>query len=179
MWPSLRQTHATVGMLQVVPGEDVVRNLSLALDTITVHVSRSRGSLVNVLGYSVTVAWNTVRPLASHTESALRFARSVKGEVQSYLGIGTGPVYHGDVGSLSQRFITVVGSAVDASWSVSLLAKQYERSCLLRWVMQSPMPTALLQELEDSSLGDARGVVYQLAVPKTFLGRSFLTDSCP
>ena len=115
--------EATVGAVELVasgPGEDaLLRNMSLALTTLSAALEQSRGTLVTVLGSRVCVGWNLARPELSHAEGAIRFAQHLQQtKVLRGAGIVTGMVRHGDVNARTQRFVTVIGSTVQRGWSL-------------------------------------------------------------
>eukprot|EP01061_Rhynchopus_euleeides_P027549 TRINITY_DN447_c1_g1_i6.p1 TRINITY_DN447_c1_g1~~TRINITY_DN447_c1_g1_i6.p1 ORF type:complete len:715 (+),score=175.02 TRINITY_DN447_c1_g1_i6:41-2146(+) len=134
----LRRTHATVGVVELALDHDLEtgEHLSSALAIVALHLTRSNGTLTTVLGNKVAVGWNVARSLEAHVESAIRFVHSV-GVVDCHVGLATGSVERGDIGSSRQRFVTVVGPAVSVSWTLSEVARHRGRTCLYAW-MQTP-----------------------------------------
>eukprot|EP01061_Rhynchopus_euleeides_P023751 TRINITY_DN3850_c0_g4_i1.p1 TRINITY_DN3850_c0_g4~~TRINITY_DN3850_c0_g4_i1.p1 ORF type:complete len:134 (+),score=24.55 TRINITY_DN3850_c0_g4_i1:299-700(+) len=100
------------------------------------------------------MGWNLARASDSHVENSLKFVRLLRRRLgQSAFGaagIVTGRLEFGDVGSASQRFVTVVGQGVRVSWS---LCDWAERNCipaLYATLESSDLPVALVSQLTAS-----------------------------
>ena len=105
-----------------------------ALSGIVPLLEQSGGVLLSLLGNNFFVGWNVGKQRTAHAESALRFAQRVlqhgEGQTVATLGIASGTVEHGDVGTARQRFVTASGGAVKASLALSNLALSMHMRCL-------------------------------------------------
>ena len=155
---------ATVGTMHLAVGDEcdpsALRNLSLALSTLTVALDQNGGTLVTLLGSRVCVGWNLTRPAPAHMENAVRFAQRLLGTaVLSGAGLVTGSVQHGDVGARKQRFVTVMGQTVYRSWALCDTARE-GRQCLYEPPLRTVLPAALKSALQAE--GKAPDRLYQV-----------------
>ncbi|KAJ9472389.1 Adenylate cyclase [Diplonema papillatum] len=86
-------------------------------------LDRSDGTVITVIGASVVAGWNTSKKCANHFENGLRFAGMLcgslgaDGETSRHVSVGlaSGEVHCGNVGTSAQRFMTVIGPCVSLS----------------------------------------------------------------
>eukprot|EP01061_Rhynchopus_euleeides_P036244 TRINITY_DN6110_c0_g1_i15.p1 TRINITY_DN6110_c0_g1~~TRINITY_DN6110_c0_g1_i15.p1 ORF type:complete len:211 (+),score=24.01 TRINITY_DN6110_c0_g1_i15:90-635(+) len=109
--------HATVGVLSLttVMDSNSARQISDCLEAVMPLLHQSRGTLVSLLGERLFTEWNLVQPVPVHAENAVQFVRRVLRVPlceDLTAGLASGTVYHGDVGTRSQRFLTVAGVGV-------------------------------------------------------------------
>ena len=141
-------TPATVSMVDVeVPDTSSHRAMSVALSALTVQLDQSGGMLVTLLGNCAFVGWNLTRSAPGHVENAIRFAQRL--HRSSWLGgagLVSGNVQHGDVGSRTQRFVTVLGPAVRRARCLCEEAVREGALCLYE-PPQGTAPPSALQEI--------------------------------
>eukprot|EP01060_Flectonema_neradi_P006157 TRINITY_DN1412_c0_g1_i1.p1 TRINITY_DN1412_c0_g1~~TRINITY_DN1412_c0_g1_i1.p1 ORF type:complete len:439 (+),score=96.76 TRINITY_DN1412_c0_g1_i1:996-2312(+) len=111
----------------------------------------SEGSIVSLLSSSITIGWNTARSMSSHAENGLRFVSLMHSNITSsmgeiFMGISSGPVQCGRVGTKDQRFVTVFGSCVNmcgllsqASFDIGAFALTTTTEHLPRQPFQRPV----------------------------------------
>ena len=107
---------ATVGMVELagLPGEDcTLQNVTLKLSQMRAALVQSGGVVVSMLGSGVSVGWNLTWSTSAHLENAVRFAQRVRNV--ALVGLCSGFVQYGTVGSRLQRFVTVLGPPVQRS----------------------------------------------------------------
>eukprot|EP01061_Rhynchopus_euleeides_P030564 TRINITY_DN50759_c0_g1_i1.p1 TRINITY_DN50759_c0_g1~~TRINITY_DN50759_c0_g1_i1.p1 ORF type:complete len:221 (+),score=45.61 TRINITY_DN50759_c0_g1_i1:78-665(+) len=169
---------ATVGSVRLryseADGEaETGLSLSSALDAVVPLLDQSGGTLVNVLGNSVCVGWNLSRAVHADAESSLQFVRRLRRNLSHYVqsaGFASGKVLYGDIGTRTQRFLTVAGSPVYTSWRLAETAAKTGRLCLYASPPGKGLPAALrcqLMEAQDAELG-----VYELLDDMLSLGSS-------
>ena len=116
-------THATVGVtsLEVVTNSTGASRISSCLEAAVPLLQQSHGTLVSLLGEHLVTGWNLTQPVPLHAENAVQFVRRVLRVPlceRLTAGLASGTVYHGDVGTRSQRFLTVAGPALTTSLHV-------------------------------------------------------------
>ena len=129
--------------------EGALHNLSGSLESISPMLNQSGGALVTLLGSCVCVGWNISSVNLSHAESALRFARRLLVAEAPVLGLGvaSGLVVQGDVGSSNQRFMTVLGDAVKQGWRLCDTAVTTGQYCLYSPPQGTVLPASLVNVL--------------------------------
>ena len=166
--PSKRlETHVgTLGAVQLCVSEEAETDLSgvlnVAVATCVTRLERSGGVALALVGTLLMAGWNLTRETGAHSESAVRFASVIRrgmgcaGSVVQTVGLASGVVFHGDVGSQEQRFMTAVGEPVSLSWRLSFTAQDEDYFCL--YVALSAgggtgvLPAALRKQLRDTNL---------------------------
>eukprot|EP01059_Diplonema_ambulator_P033697 TRINITY_DN7177_c1_g1_i1.p1 TRINITY_DN7177_c1_g1~~TRINITY_DN7177_c1_g1_i1.p1 ORF type:complete len:1065 (+),score=311.07 TRINITY_DN7177_c1_g1_i1:439-3195(+) len=101
-----------VGRREVDVFDDCNAMVRAAVDSAT----QTDGVLGNVTGQTLTVFWNASKVCKLHTTSAMRFAAhlNVRASIMR-VGIATGPLLYGNVGTQKRRFHTAFGSTLDAA----------------------------------------------------------------
>ena len=125
----LSEKRATVGVVSFAAVEDSAsaNTISDCLEAVVPLLQKSRGTLVSLLGEHVFTGWNLSQAVPVHAENAVHFVRrALRVPLAEHMtaGLATGTVYHGDVGTRSQRFMTVAGPAVSTSLLVWRTARK-------------------------------------------------------
>ncbi|KAJ9435601.1 Adenylate cyclase [Diplonema papillatum] len=136
------------------------------------------GSVLSMCGSHVFVAWNTVRNVKLHASAALQFAGEMQNRCRHAsvrVGIATGQVQFGNVGTVAKRFSIVIGKTVTAAFlaaetCVQLRCFSMFANCAVvsNW-MEGGSVHSLLRLVDiwlDSSSGDRRVFVYQVLTDK-------------
>ena len=154
----LRSTHATVGILQFCVQKEVTQagaSLNAGLESVAAFLSASGGTLVTVLGFRACVGWNITRQSGSHAECSLWFMqrlRVAKKCIVEAAGLSTGELWVGDMGTQTNRFMTVAGDPVDHSWELCSTALTTHCGCLYRPPPCSDLPSSLAALLRPAPL---------------------------
>ena len=155
---------ATIGVVQVsVNSPDhgsALHDMNIGIAALTVALDQSGGALVSLLGSRVCVGWNLTRATQAHAENAVRFVQRLHdGTSVAGAGLASGPVEHGDVGTRTQRFMTVMGPSVHRSWTLCEEAVDEGKVCLY----EPPQGTALPASLAGALHRSRRPGVYECA----------------
>ena len=89
------------------------------------------GVVGNVTGRTLTVSWNASKKCTMHTTAALNFVsemQKLQGIMQ--VGIATGTMLHGNVGTKTSRFATTFGMPLEAAEAMTDHAKAFGVYCL-------------------------------------------------
>ena len=116
---SLSSTQLTVAVCRLLEGSHTkaFENYNLMLRAAIEAASQTDGVLGGVTGRTLTVVWNASKSCKLHTTSALRFASQIQWRAGSIarVGISTGTLLHGNVGTNTQRFATAFGRPLEAA----------------------------------------------------------------
>eukprot|EP01064_Diplonema_japonicum_P037092 TRINITY_DN8605_c0_g2_i1.p1 TRINITY_DN8605_c0_g2~~TRINITY_DN8605_c0_g2_i1.p1 ORF type:complete len:1046 (+),score=117.40 TRINITY_DN8605_c0_g2_i1:46-3138(+) len=95
--------------------------------------SRTDGIVGEVTGSTIIVIWNASKPCRLHTTSAMRFAAELVNRTSTIMtvGLATGPILFGNVGTHKRRFNSIFGRPVEAASTAAVLAATYDAFCLL------------------------------------------------
>ena len=150
----LRQTLGTVGVIELTTGADAVANMNAGVAMLSVALDQSHGTLMTVLGNRLCVGWNVIRATPSHAESAVCFAARLSHSVPMFgaAGIVSGTFQHGDVGSRTQRFLTVMGPVVTRSWALCEAAANEGRVCLYAPPEETALPASVARHLAQHTI---------------------------
>ena len=79
------------------------------------------GVVGTVTGRTITVTWNSSKKCKMHRNAALTTAAHLEARTGSVMriGVATGTVLHGNVGTAKARFTTMFGSTLDAAEAVA------------------------------------------------------------
>ena len=146
---------ATIGVVQVsVNSPDhgsALHDMNIGIAALTVALDQSGGALVSLLGSRVCVGWNLTRATQAHAENAVRFVQRLHdGTSVAGAGLASGPVEHGDVGTRTQRFMTVMGPSVHRSWTLCEEAVDEGKVCLYEPPQGTALPASLAGALHPS-----------------------------
>ena len=110
------KVHILLDNLFLVDKDDASSIINTTLSKAINCIERSEGSIVSVIATTMTIGWNTVKQCVSHYEGALRFTSLMDSvfniSEQVAIGISSGSIQCGNVGSQDQRFVTVFGPCV-------------------------------------------------------------------
>ena len=130
-------TSATVAHLRV-------ELTSVAQTAVDVHASvnayiamallcseRTEGTVVSLHSNTVVLGWNTTTRCSSPPQAGTRFIGLVykslnTSAVKGHVGMSSSGVMSGKVGTRDQKFVTVIGEAVEVSERLVNLARQYD-----------------------------------------------------
>ena len=122
-------TSSTVGAVQLDVGDPdhsgVLRLMSASITKLIVLLDKTTGTLLSVMGGVVFVGWG-LKGGSPHLESGIRFAQLLQRMPMLWEGAAlvSGVVLRGDVGSRAQRFVAVMGKAVQRSLDLCCYASQ-------------------------------------------------------
>ena len=100
--------------------------INTALGKTITCMERTEGSIVSVMSSSITIGWNTTRVSRGHFQDGLRFVSLMYGlfyRDDARIGISSGPVHCGRVGTRDQRFVTVFGTCLRTCHLLCLAAQ--------------------------------------------------------
>ena len=110
---SLVGGEVTVAVCKLIEcdGKKVFENCNLLVRVSIESASQTDGVVSTVSGDRIVVAWNGSKPCKMHTAASLRFASQLQRRADSIsrIGIATGDMLHGNVGTHKQRFNTIFG----------------------------------------------------------------------
>eukprot|EP00755_Sulcionema_specki_P021053 Sspe_Gene.73438::Locus_44330_Transcript_1_1_Confidence_1.000_Length_2349::g.73438::m.73438 len=123
----LQVVSATVGHIRVeypVGVRDLLDLTSEVLASAFDCVARTDGSTIAVCSMGIVLGWNTSRVCSMHILQSARFAGlfykaslGTSWHPKTHIGLASGDVYSGNVGTSGQRFATVIGTCVEfAGW---------------------------------------------------------------
>ena len=113
------KASATITKVEfVIPEGDYFRRLvDSAFEKAIVCLERTDGKIISVLSSSIVVGWNTTTNVSDHFRCGLRYVLLMYEAFLSpgdiYMGVSSGRIQCGKVGTESQRFVTVFGSCVN------------------------------------------------------------------
>ena len=143
---------ATFGVIDVNLGAisgEMLQKMNSHLTSLKAVLDQSGGTLVSLLGGRVCVGWNIFRSVHAHAENAIRFAHRMKHtpEILRGVGLATGDIQHGEVGSRTQRFFAVCGTTVKQSWTLCDATVKEGKSFLYRPPTGIALPASLTENL--------------------------------
>ena len=97
-----------------------------------VEAAHATGGVVgNVSGRTLTVVWNASKRCSMHSTAALTFAQEMKNlKYMLQVGLSTGTMLHGNVGTRASRFPTAIGLPLDAAEAMTDHARMFGVYCL-------------------------------------------------
>ncbi|KAJ9452873.1 Adenylate cyclase [Diplonema papillatum] len=86
---------------------------------------QTEGVVGSVTGNCLQLNWNSSKPCRMHVTAALHFAAGLEERLSGFarLGVSSGNVMHGNVGSKSHRSHTILGKPLDAAFAMADLAQ--------------------------------------------------------
>jgi class 3 adenylate cyclase len=124
-----------------LPPTEIIDLLNELFSAVSEVVTRNGGMIVNYFGDAVIVAFNAPLPLSDHELQAVLAARDILTLVSSRdfaanrlrlrIGVATGPVAAGTVGSDERLSFTLYGDTVNLSQRLEALNKELGTSCLI------------------------------------------------
>eukprot|EP01060_Flectonema_neradi_P035244 TRINITY_DN6423_c0_g1_i2.p1 TRINITY_DN6423_c0_g1~~TRINITY_DN6423_c0_g1_i2.p1 ORF type:complete len:1061 (+),score=199.44 TRINITY_DN6423_c0_g1_i2:74-3184(+) len=131
---SLVQGQVTVAVLRLINASDnVFDNCNFMVRTAADAASQTDGIVGSVTGGTMTVVWNASKNCKLHATAAMRFAAQLQRRVCEIctVGIATGSMLHGNVGTQKKRFQTVFGRPLQAAEAAADNARRLGSFCLL------------------------------------------------
>eukprot|EP00754_Rhynchopus_humris_P003572 Rhum_TRINITY_DN11881_c0_g1::Rhum_TRINITY_DN11881_c0_g1_i1::g.47591::m.47591 len=127
-------------------------SLALRMTHLLTAAESCRGTVMAVVGRTVTVCFNVWGACHAHVESCMRFAGRVVGGPEAVprfaLGCSTGSVAAGSIGRGAQRFVNVVGECVRVAKRLGNHAAACGIGCLyVNLLEESFVPRHLLSKL--------------------------------
>eukprot|EP00659_Diplonema_papillatum_P013167 gene13167-20329_t len=136
------------------------------------------GTMLGLCGNNVILAWNTMKTCRLHATAALQFATELQRRCRNGIvrvGVVTGSMHYGNVGTISKRFSTVMGVPVTVASLAADLCTRFKTFCLVADMTQHNDLTtranvsALLRLVDiwiDSAASARRVFLYELLTHK-------------
>eukprot|EP01064_Diplonema_japonicum_P024821 TRINITY_DN3555_c1_g1_i1.p1 TRINITY_DN3555_c1_g1~~TRINITY_DN3555_c1_g1_i1.p1 ORF type:complete len:1032 (+),score=131.90 TRINITY_DN3555_c1_g1_i1:61-3096(+) len=127
----------TVASFEMLPSEDntMFDHLTTISYILEDAVDRCKATLIQVNGVRIDVAWNAAKKCTDHPLQAILFTARVykeSGSRQSLkIGMVTGQLLHGRVGSETKRFKSVLGTALNLALGLCTLCEKLGTKMLL------------------------------------------------
>ena len=132
---TLVQAQVTVAVLRLVTTYDnrVFENCNFMVRAASDAASQTDGVVGSVNGGSMTVVWNASKSCKLHATAAMRFASQLERRICDIctIGIATGNMLHGNVGTQKKRFQTVFGRPLDVAEAAADNARRLGAFCIL------------------------------------------------
>ncbi|KAJ9443351.1 hypothetical protein DIPPA_30641, partial [Diplonema papillatum] len=132
----LQQLEATVAVCRLQEFSDT-RVFDVANQVVRCAVDAAvltDGALLALCGEDLILAWNTAKTCRMHTTAAIHFASDLQRRCRLAVvrvGIASGPLQHGNVGTLTKRFSTVMGRTVAVASLAASLTTLFQTFCLV------------------------------------------------
>eukprot|EP01062_Namystynia_karyoxenos_P015500 TRINITY_DN1561_c0_g2_i1.p1 TRINITY_DN1561_c0_g2~~TRINITY_DN1561_c0_g2_i1.p1 ORF type:complete len:1216 (+),score=179.59 TRINITY_DN1561_c0_g2_i1:101-3748(+) len=130
--------------------------------------TRSQGIICYVMADTALVTWNVANPCGEHAQQVLFFAAGLTSTAVR-VGIGSGPVHDGRTSGSRNRFVIVVGLAVEVSQAAARAAPEFCTQCLACYVPAPPVGISLVLRPVDSwgyDAGDDEHAILLLEQPQ-------------
>jgi adenylate cyclase len=145
-------THATAlftdiaeftNLTENMPAEDVATMLNCYFTEVMQVLFKNQGTLIKFIGDSVFAIWGAPLKITNHAELATRAAIGIQQEVEHFnatqrfaplhtrIGIHTGPMVIGNLGSKKRFDYTAIGDSVNLASRLEGLNKYYGTSILI------------------------------------------------
>eukprot|EP01059_Diplonema_ambulator_P027853 TRINITY_DN46524_c0_g1_i1.p1 TRINITY_DN46524_c0_g1~~TRINITY_DN46524_c0_g1_i1.p1 ORF type:complete len:380 (+),score=95.45 TRINITY_DN46524_c0_g1_i1:95-1141(+) len=110
-----------------VRDDKVFDSCNLMIRCVSEVASQTDGTVGSLHADSMVVSWNTAKNTRQHVAAAMRFVSELKRRAESVLrvGIATGKVLHGNVGTKNQRYHNIFGPTVKAAEACSALTRSF------------------------------------------------------
>ena len=161
-----------------LPPAELAEVLNAYLSTMTRIVQQQRGTIDKYIGDAIMAFWNAPVDLADHAERAVQTALDMQAalpklnedfaargwpEVQIGIGVNTGRMSVGDMGSEFRMSYTVMGDAVNLGSRLEGITKQYGIGILVTQATVDADPVHAFMKIDDVRVkGKARPVaIYQ------------------
>ena len=130
--PQNNEVHTFTPLQKQIKGDSqLFDNCNIMVRAAMEAAASTDGVIGNVTGSTVTVVWNASKKCAMHTTAALNFVSEMK-KLQGIMqvGLATGTVLHGNVGTKTSRFATSFGMPLEAAEAVTCHANNVGVYCL-------------------------------------------------
>ena len=112
--------------------QEMQDKLSFTLAEMEVFAARTNGTVVSVISASCLITWNSSVPCVDHVQMCALFIQRTGDRIPHvHCGAVTGGLYDGELRGAARRYATVVGSCVETTFSLALLARDEGRFALL------------------------------------------------
>ncbi len=124
-------------MAQTLPAAEVVNVLNAFFDTVVDVVSAHGGFVNKFEGDGALCVFGATREQADHAKRALRAARELQHElmlppaIEAAIGVSSGEVVAGNVGSMDRYEFTIVGDPVNEASRLTEQAKEFSARLLV------------------------------------------------
>jgi adenylate cyclase len=124
-------------MAQTLPAAEVVNVLNAFFDTVVDVVSAHGGFVNKFEGDGALCVFGATREQADHAKRALRAARELQHElmlppaIEAAIGVSSGEVVAGNVGSMDRYEFTVIGDPVNEASRLTEQAKEFSARLLV------------------------------------------------
>eukprot|EP01061_Rhynchopus_euleeides_P001263 TRINITY_DN1089_c0_g1_i7.p1 TRINITY_DN1089_c0_g1~~TRINITY_DN1089_c0_g1_i7.p1 ORF type:complete len:521 (+),score=144.37 TRINITY_DN1089_c0_g1_i7:56-1564(+) len=126
--------HVTVAVCRLQDAEhdsDMFDNCNIMVRSALEAAHATDGVIGNVTGRTLTVVWNASKKCAMHSTAALMFVSEMKKlEGIMQVGLATGTMLHGNVGTKTSRFATAFGTPLEAAEAMTDHASMFGVYCL-------------------------------------------------
>jgi adenylate cyclase len=154
-------------MSEAMPPDELQRLLNHVFSVLTEIIGRHRGTVDKYMGDCVMAFWGAPVPAPLHAELAVRAAMEMAQALQRTplapavdgvlgptvhisvgIGLNTGMMFVGDMGSAIRRSYTVIGDAVNLASRLEGLSKVYGVEVVVSSVTRDMVPQVVWQELD-------------------------------
>eukprot|EP01061_Rhynchopus_euleeides_P001257 TRINITY_DN1089_c0_g1_i15.p1 TRINITY_DN1089_c0_g1~~TRINITY_DN1089_c0_g1_i15.p1 ORF type:complete len:504 (+),score=167.03 TRINITY_DN1089_c0_g1_i15:56-1513(+) len=124
-------TVAVCRLQEVRSDGDMFDNCNIMVRSALEAAHATDGVIGNVTGRTLTVVWNASKKCAMHSTAALNFVSEMK-KLQGIMqvGLATGTMLHGNVGTKTSRFATAFGTPLEAAEAMTDHASMFGVYCL-------------------------------------------------
>eukprot|EP01060_Flectonema_neradi_P012033 TRINITY_DN18957_c0_g1_i1.p1 TRINITY_DN18957_c0_g1~~TRINITY_DN18957_c0_g1_i1.p1 ORF type:complete len:830 (+),score=130.38 TRINITY_DN18957_c0_g1_i1:56-2491(+) len=134
---SVTMGHVRVAFSCLNKCSDPIKPVNDIISCVVESLNRTDGTIVTLSGMAVTCSWNVSRSGSGHQFLSVKFAGVVHRDIDSRsqensmwpgrinIGLVTGSVLHGNVGTPSHKFAVVIGACSEASVILAETAAEY------------------------------------------------------
>ena len=107
-------------------------NSNAMVRAVSETAANTEGVIGGVSGNTITVLWNASKKCRMHTLAGLSFAAQVCSRTERFMrvGVATGSLLHGNIGTQKNRFSTTAGLGVDAADAMADYASRLGVFCV-------------------------------------------------
>eukprot|EP01062_Namystynia_karyoxenos_P054001 TRINITY_DN4409_c0_g4_i1.p1 TRINITY_DN4409_c0_g4~~TRINITY_DN4409_c0_g4_i1.p1 ORF type:complete len:1321 (+),score=303.61 TRINITY_DN4409_c0_g4_i1:97-3963(+) len=117
----------------------VYRVMTKTVVQVIAATHRTQGKVAAVVGDAAHVSWNVIAACGQHPSQVLYFVSALLFAAPDVsVGIGSGPVLHGAVGSAKQKFHVTVGLPVLLAETLAREARALHAKCLSCFIPEAP-----------------------------------------
>ena len=131
---SIVSGQVTVAICKLIDlnSRKIFEHCNLLVRVATEAATQTDGVIGTVTGMTITVTWNASQSCKMHVAAALSFASQIqrRAECISRMGVATGTMLHGNIGTHKQRFSTAFGRPLEAAEASANQAKLLGTFCV-------------------------------------------------
>ena len=131
---SLVSSQVTVAVCKLIDSDPkkIFEHCNLLIRVAVESASYTDGVVVNVTGSQLIIAWNASKSCKMHVASALRFCCQLERRTETItrIGVATGDMLHGNVGTHKQRFNTTFGRPLQVAEAAAEQAFDFDTFCI-------------------------------------------------